>query len=798
MITLPSFLLILATFTIGSARSTTDDLPYVNTEPGLEYSDEARDWQGIPGIERTPNGRLWVTWYSGGTREPEPENYVLLVTSDDDGATWSSPRVVIDPEDPIRAYDPVLWHDPLGRLWFIWSQREGRVNEVWAILTDDSERVSPTWSEPRKLMPGVMMNKPTVLSSGEWLFPATPWGDETRVYVTVDEGRTFRHLGSANTPGVHINEQMIVEKEDRSLWMLVRTREPEPGITESFSTDGGKTWTDARRYLDGPRTRFFIRRLPSGRLLMIYHHNTVTRNNLSAYLSEEEGKTWTYRLLLDERESVSYPDVAVADDGTLYAVYDRDRRGAGEILMAVFTEEDVMAGDFISPSSRSKEVINRLPAVRMPERVKAGLRKALAAMTTRQWSGGWPDASTLDGTIVKGQARIPIPHYYLTIEPPATPSTARTFLRAARVLGDDTYLHHARMAKRAMLAVQSKEGGFPKEAAPAEGPASTGTFDDNVTTGALDFLIDLWQYTGDEAALKAVLSVGEFLLISQYPESGGWPQVYPPRPDHFQRHITFNDRAMSNVINGLLRLYEHLGDPRYLEAAVRGGDCIIRLQGPPGQDIWGQQHDPETLLPAPARSFEPAAYTTWESGAVMNSLIELYLVTSEERFLEPLPKAFAWFEANRLPGGNWARYYEPGTGRPIYGDRDGSVHYRLEDISLERQHGYGWEGNFYPHSVKAAYDRIQEIGREAYREERRLDPPVNRQILTRQMLETLQNQHPDGWWVEIVTGVGYFESGAVRNAMMEAGEPEESHEKIRAGTFARNADLLMDYIEAGL
>ena len=49
--------------------------------PGFEYADENRVWQGIPGIERAANGRLWVTWYSGDEGEGAMGNYVLVSTA---------------------------------------------------------------------------------------------------------------------------------------------------------------------------------------------------------------------------------------------------------------------------------------------------------------------------------------------------------------------------------------------------------------------------------------------------------------------------------------------------------------------------------------------------------------------------------------------------------------------------------------------------------------------------------------------------------------------------------------------
>src|ERR1700759_1974948 len=85
----------------------------VNTRPGPEYLASRRIWQGIPGIERLADGRLIATWYSGGENEG-PDNYVLLASSDDDGASWSEPIAVVHPRHPVRAFDPVLWRDPSG------------------------------------------------------------------------------------------------------------------------------------------------------------------------------------------------------------------------------------------------------------------------------------------------------------------------------------------------------------------------------------------------------------------------------------------------------------------------------------------------------------------------------------------------------------------------------------------------------------------------------------------------------------------------------------------------------------
>ncbi|MGH9664495.1 MAG: hypothetical protein ACRD9L_08750, partial [Bryobacteraceae bacterium] len=85
--------------------------PSLQTAPGSQYAESNRKFQGIPGIERTRNGRLWAVLYAGDTREG-PQNYVLLTTSGDDGKTWSPARLVIDPPGFVRAFDACLWKDP--------------------------------------------------------------------------------------------------------------------------------------------------------------------------------------------------------------------------------------------------------------------------------------------------------------------------------------------------------------------------------------------------------------------------------------------------------------------------------------------------------------------------------------------------------------------------------------------------------------------------------------------------------------------------------------------------------------
>jgi predicted neuraminidase len=213
------------------------------------------------------------------------------------------------------------------------------------------------------------MNKPTVLSSGQWIMPVThasepihEWfaGDKQLqgVGISADGGKTWKLHGAVAAPPWAL-ENMIVELRDGRLWMLIRTG---AGVLwQSHSSDQGKTWSaGSATTIASPGSRFFIRRLASGNLLLVNHYKFNGRSHLTAKVSADDGKTWTEGLLLDQRSGVSYPDGVQAEDGVIWIVYDRDRQGAGEILLARFCEEDAAAGKDVSGKVRLMQVVNRL------------------------------------------------------------------------------------------------------------------------------------------------------------------------------------------------------------------------------------------------------------------------------------------------------------------------------------------------------------------------------------------------------------------------------------------------------
>ncbi|MDR2673965.1 MAG: glycoside hydrolase [Opitutaceae bacterium] len=361
--------------------------PWLQHDPGPRYWTQARKWQGIPDIERAPGGRLWATWYAGPHMEGGDGNYAVLVTSADDGKTWSEPVAVFDVHGFFegKTTDPQLWLDPSGALWWV-NHRVLPIagadpllqRSAWAFKAADADIRSasaaaaaafPRFAPPVFIAHGVCLNKPAVLGAGEWLRPVVAGREEPariQFYVSRDNGRTWRFL-SKHTPAAPPEaakfwcEPMLVERRDGSLWTLFRAAD---GIMQIESRDRGLTWENEGYFTKqfGINTRFFLLRLASGALLLVANDHPRARANMTAFLSDDDGKTWPRKLVLDERENVSYPDGAQAPDGSIYIIYDRGRYhpGSQEILFAKFTEAGIRAGTGADNKIRLKQIINRL------------------------------------------------------------------------------------------------------------------------------------------------------------------------------------------------------------------------------------------------------------------------------------------------------------------------------------------------------------------------------------------------------------------------------------------------------
>jgi len=285
-----------------------------------------------------------------------------------------------------------------------------------------------------------------------------------------------------------------------------------------------------------------------------------------------------------------------------------------------------------------------------------------------------------------------------------------------------------------IVAWQRPSGGWTKGGVYTRAPQaaddhhdgwSAGTFDNDSTIYELRFLALVIHAGANEpaaAAWRDSFARGlAYIFAAQYP-NGGFPQIYPLAGGYHDA-ITYNDDAMVHILEllrdaaGRKKEYAFVPADLATEAAARlarGIQCVLatQLRDATGRPtVWGQQHDALTLQPCAARNFEPISECSLESAGLVQFLMSIPQPSPE--IIAAVDGAIAWFPAHALHGvvwdreattgrglveragapDLWARYYEIGTGRPVFGERDRSVHYAVTELTTERRKGYGWYNN---------------------------------------------------------------------------------------------------------
>ena len=254
------------------------------------------------------------------------------------------------------------------------------------------------------------------------------------------------------------------------------------------------------------------------------------------------------------------------------------------------------------------------------------------------------------------------------------------------------------------------------------------TFDNGATHAQIEYLARAWLKTKDARYADAATRGIDFVLSAQYP-NGGWPQFFPDTSG-YRKYITFNDGAMIGVMElfrGIVRKETRFafvtGERRKnVESAFnRGVDCILRCQIKQGDALtaWCQQHHPADFHPESARTFELASVTGKESAEIVLFLMSIDRPKKEIVFA--VEAAVQWFEQSKIFGVRveevqaettqfiyhksaidrvvvndpkappiWARFYELGSNRPLFCNRDGRPVNSLAEVDRERRTGYAW------------------------------------------------------------------------------------------------------------
>ncbi len=281
-------------------------------------------------IEETPGG-LVAAWF-GGKDEGEPDVGIWFARRDAAKQKWSAPvEVANGVESQAKRYpcwNPVLYQQPSGALLLFY--KVGPTPEKWWGMLITSSDGGATWSAPVRLPEGILgpiKNKP-ILYRDQLLCPSSTEDDGWRAHVerTSDSGKTWAKTDSLpDWNKFHVIQPTILTHDGGKLQMLMRSRQRK--IVESWSSDGGLTWTPlAATALPNPDSGIDAVNLKDGRILLVYNPTGRGRSPLSVAISSD-GRTWQAALELEtERGEFSYPAVICTADGKAHITYTWKRK----------------------------------------------------------------------------------------------------------------------------------------------------------------------------------------------------------------------------------------------------------------------------------------------------------------------------------------------------------------------------------------------------------------------------------------------------------------------------------------
>ena len=357
-----------STAVVFGSRSTAHAAPSAKVESIEIITPQPNLYCGWPTVTRRKNGQLRVVWSGGREAHVCPFGRVETMVSNDEGRTWSWPRILLDSAVDDRdagiletdkgtlivttfeslAYEPSLaaaekrqpgqagaWSAEKLRRWQsardrLSAQDRQAQTGPWFLRSVDG---GITWSSPERILVN-SPHGPTQLSDGRLLYAGKNVLKEAneKTFVGVcescDDGKTWNRLAEIPTrPGdsnSNYHELYAIETGDGRIIAQIRNHNKKnSGETlQTESSDGGKTWS-VPRSIGVWGLPSHLLKLKDGRLLMTYGYRRKPFGN-QARVSEDHGRTWSGPITISDDGAggdLGYPSTVQLADGSLLTIW---------------------------------------------------------------------------------------------------------------------------------------------------------------------------------------------------------------------------------------------------------------------------------------------------------------------------------------------------------------------------------------------------------------------------------------------------------------------------------------------
>jgi predicted neuraminidase len=286
-----------------------------------------------------------VVAFFGGTQEKNPDVGIWLARCV--RGKWTKPVEVANGIQPdgtrFPCWNPVLFQIPGGDLLLFYKVGPSPI-EWWGMVTRSHDG-GKNWPAPERLPEGILgpiKNKPILRSAGMLLSPSSTESDRWKVHLelSADGGHTWEKTSSlGGADNLEAIQPTILAYRAGRLQLLCRSKQN--CIAESWSSDGGTTWSRLERTsLPNPNSGIDAATLRDGRQILVYNHSRKSneawggpRSPLNAAISEN-GKTWLAAAILEnEPGEFSYPAVIQTRNNLVHVTYTWKRKSIKHVVI---------------------------------------------------------------------------------------------------------------------------------------------------------------------------------------------------------------------------------------------------------------------------------------------------------------------------------------------------------------------------------------------------------------------------------------------------------------------------------
>ena len=335
------------------------------------------DYPGFPDINPVlfidKEGKLWLFWYTVMTNLWESSLLRYAYTHDYMGTgapRWEWQDVIIAKHDSFS--NGIKKDDSFATVYekklreFIQSYLD-KYKAIPGYSEEDTkkiamsflnEQLAKVWGRKASLKEGYPLlqrigwqtgNRAIEIGRNKILLPIYSDGLEiSMMAITEDGGRTWKF--SEPIVGIANIQPALFLRKDGTLVAFMRNNGPAPHrLYVSYSNDQGMTWS-AVEYTEipnpGSRADGII--LRDGKWIIVGNDLEDGRYRLSVLMSDDEGRTWKWRKVIEEHPkdaqiSVAYPSVWQDCDGLIHVAYSYHSPEGKTIKHAVFNEEWIMS-----------------------------------------------------------------------------------------------------------------------------------------------------------------------------------------------------------------------------------------------------------------------------------------------------------------------------------------------------------------------------------------------------------------------------------------------------------------------